>query len=736
MESKEKRIIVLLAICVSLVLLGFGCIKIERKVESEEYQYPTVNIIATQTFAYASPLKVSFRASTNDADGHVTSYIWRINGETRKEQTTSYNFDDAGTYTVALTVTDNDGLNATDCINVTVFTSSIPAPSPHPTGLTWDGEHLWVSDSIAKKIYKISPTDGSLVKSFSSPGRKPSGLAWDGTSIWCSDNSFGRKRIYQVDTSNGNVIDVLRLPLRTPKGITYMNGDLWCQDHLRKRILKIDPNTGSISSMFRIPHYFPTGMAWDGKHLWCTDNNKKEIYMVDPASGSVIFLFPAPGLDPHGLTWDGEYLWVADSKDGKIYKINVNGTKYILTNPIVAQIRLINRVDNNAPSNPFINTYFAIPPNTLHQRIEGTLTFTPSYFQFTEDEWGQKIACYNRTVSISQEICGWEGKAVLYDLRYLIFPERVNGEIPKDILENYTADAAKYKINDPLVQETMKKVIGDENNLYWKARKLHDYLIEHIEYETTPGWEWDDAPTVLKRGKGSCSEYTFAYIALCRAAGVPARYIGGTLFRKTGIDREFHRFVEIYLPSYGWIPVDVDADDIDPKVFPNIFSTPAVEVRSFGAISHNFLITTVCGGPSNYMGWTYNLRDVNINSDPGVEFDGWAEWQHYKKEDLTVRIIKPEDKNLYLNDKEKKVHVKNTLIIGKMAVELETYSKLSSISRVEFYVDGMLRHVDSTAPYQWQLDYKLAGKHTLKVVAYDEDSNFDIDKIEAKFFIF
>ena len=327
MKSKGMRIIVLLAICTSLVLLGFGCIKIERKVESKEYQYPTVNIIAAQTFTYAAPLKVLFKASANDADGHITSYTWRINGETRKEQITSYNFDDAGTYTVSLTVTDNDGLDSTDCINVTVFTSSIPAPSPHPTGLTWDGEYLWVSDSIAKKVYKISPTDGSIVKSFPSPGRKPSGLAWDGTSIWCSDNSFGRKRIYQVDTSNGNVIDVLRLPLGTPKGITYVNGNLWCQDHLRKRILKIDPNTGSISPMFRTPHYSPTGMTWDGKHLWSTDNNKKEIYMVDPASGSVIFLFPAPGLDQHGLTWDGEYLWVADSKDGKIYKINVNETK-------------------------------------------------------------------------------------------------------------------------------------------------------------------------------------------------------------------------------------------------------------------------------------------------------------------------------------------------------------------------------------------------------------------------
>jgi len=44
------------------------------------------------------------------------------------------------------------------------------------------------------------------------------------------------------------------------------------------------------------------------------------------------------------------------------------------------------------------------------------------------------------------------------------------------------------------------------------AIKLHDYVIKTLDYAI-------DAPPVLKRGNGSCSEYCFAYIALCRAAG-------------------------------------------------------------------------------------------------------------------------------------------------------------------------------------------------------------------------
>ena len=48
-------------------------------------------------------------------------------------------------------------------------------------------------------------------------------------------------------------------------------------------------------------------------------------------------------------------------------------------------------------------------------------------------------------------------------------------------------------------------------------------------YERSGGW--NTAPIVLERGNGSCSEYTFVFISMCRAAGVPARYVGSVVER-------------------------------------------------------------------------------------------------------------------------------------------------------------------------------------------------------------
>ena len=49
------------------------------------------------------------------------------------------------------------------------------------------------------------------------------------------------------------------------------------------------------------------------------------------------------------------------------------------------------------------------------------------------------------------------------------------------------------------------------------------------------------------------------FVALCRAAGVPAREIFGIRMGKkpvVDITKWEHCWAEFYLPGYGWVPVD------------------------------------------------------------------------------------------------------------------------------------------------------------------------------------
>ncbi len=129
------------------------------------------------------------------------------------------------------------------------------------------------------------------------------------------------------------------------------------------------------------------------------------------------------------------------------------------------------------------------------------------------------------------------------------------------------------------------------------------------------------APFVLQRGTGSCSEYTFSFIALCRAAGIPARYVGAIVVRgdDASIDDVFHRWPEVYLPPYGWIPIDPQGGDKD---------LARDRILNIGHLSNRFLITTQGGGDSEYLGWYYNTYET-YQTDPQIEvsIETFGDWQ-------------------------------------------------------------------------------------------------------------
>ena len=65
------------------------------------------------------------------------------------------------------------------------------------------------------------------------------------------------------------------------------------------------------------------------------------------------------------------------------------------------------------------------------------------------------------------------------------------------------------------------------------------------------------------------------------------------------IDEAFHRWAQVYLPNYGWIPVDANRGDKP---------APADQARGFGTLKDSLLITTQGGGGSEYLRWGYNAH--------------------------------------------------------------------------------------------------------------------------------
>ena len=213
-------------------------------------------------------------------------------------------------------------------------------------------------------------------------------------------------------------------------------------------------------------------------------------------------------------------------------------------------------------------------------------------------------------------------QAKLYALDYFLLPDRVlqsKAAIPKQVRQLYLRDESKFDIKHPLIQKTVKDVVGQEKNPYWIARKLARHIQDSLEYELAGGW--NVAPKVLERGTGSCSEYTFVFIALCRAAGVPARFAGALVVRSddASTDEVFHRWAEIYLPPYGWVPVDVQHGDKPTEV---------ERAEAWGRLENRFLITTHGGGASDLMEWNYNgLVSYTCEGPCKVDVEYFGEWE-------------------------------------------------------------------------------------------------------------
>jgi transglutaminase-like putative cysteine protease len=68
----------------------------------------------------------------------------------------------------------------------------------------------------------------------------------------------------------------------------------------------------------------------------------------------------------------------------------------------------------------------------------------------------------------------------------------------------------------------------------------------------------DTAISALARGEGVCQDQTHVFLAACRAAGVPARYVSGYLHADEGRDTASHAWADVWLePQGAWYGIDV-----------------------------------------------------------------------------------------------------------------------------------------------------------------------------------
>ncbi len=502
------------------------------------------------------------------------------------------------------------------------------------TGIFVKGDNFYFVDKNSGKIFLYDMSKGKVIKSWKTPSLFPSGLSlYNGKFYMCeidtSDDGVGK--IYEIDIKTGNVTNLIYPPALWPTGISATDKGLWVIDDRHNKLFLLDKEDGTILKSFHSPANNPTGIDFDGKYLYIGDRGRDRIYVVYPKNGDVLYSYSAPDEYVYGISKIGkEILYCSDLHSKKVYELKLLNKKFVKYDYVDEELTFSDAVIFSGKGN--VNKaeiYFPLGRNRGNQTLISKYTFFPEQpSKIVVDEWGEKFAIFSLgKFSLSGKKLyktGYKIKLKLNKIRWFIDPEKVGtfSEIPEKIRKKYLGDGIKYQLKNPYIVGCVKKIVGSEKNLYWIARKLYNFVISRVSYKRTGGWE--TAPVVLKRGSGSCSEYTFSYISLCRSAGIPARYVGTVAIRgdETSMDWVFHRWAEIYLPNYGWIPVDTSRGKAE---------LPADVAKGFGFVDNRFFITTTSGGPEKYLGWSYNSGSKFIYS-PSIRIKEMAigNWEPLK----------------------------------------------------------------------------------------------------------
>ncbi len=137
-------------------------------------------------------------------------------------------------------------------------------------------------------------------------------------------------------------------------------------------------------------------------------------------------------------------------------------------------------------------------------------------------------------------------------------------------------------INGP-VKKLARKITKGKTDILSKAKAIYNWTCTNMYRDpNTIGCGKGDVLKLLKKPGGKCTDIHSVFVALCRAAGVPAREIFGIRMGKkqiVDVTKWEHCWAEFYLPGYGWVPVD--PADVRKKMLKNHLSLKDKETKKW-----------------------------------------------------------------------------------------------------------------------------------------------------------
>ncbi|QQG43348.1 MAG: transglutaminase domain-containing protein [Candidatus Daviesbacteria bacterium] len=207
-------------------------------------------------------------------------------------------------------------------------------------------------------------------------------------------------------------------------------------------------------------------------------------------------------------------------------------------------------------------TNIALPPDTAYQDVIFT-RMEPQPLNVTVDSDGNYLAWYRLSRSQQLQV------KIIGSTKLYIRSKVKNPKLDSSLKSKYLLADKYWEVDNPAIKLKLTEILGESpaTNLE-KARAVHRWVASYLKYDpsrlSSNIIERLGAVTALNNPNSAvCMEYTDLFIALSRAAGVPAREINGFAYtsnpalRPLSLSKDIlHAWPEFWDDSRGWVMID------------------------------------------------------------------------------------------------------------------------------------------------------------------------------------
>lgn len=271
-----------------------------------------------------------------------------------------------------------------------------------------------------------------------------------------------------------------------------------------------------------------------------------------------------------------------------IYKVTVLNYRVATILPLTEYRVSLRMTLDGGDGRVRVTTY--APADDVRQKIREESQSAPQVLHHTiEAEGLNRRAIWLGAPVPDQAEIRYEFSALTSAVHFTLAPDlEVPESYPKSVRENLLP-TSDIQVDSPEIRERLHQIGADRGPLAERIQQIYDD-VEHLGFRTFKGTT--DALTALRLGEASCNGKSRLFVALARAAGIPARLVGG-LVLEPGSKRTSHQWVEVYIAGH-WVPFDPTNHHYAelPSHYLTLYRGDEVLFRHTGEINFDYMFTT------------------------------------------------------------------------------------------------------------------------------------------------